>query len=91
MSEDDESVFAALRAQDWAGAAGRLDGMRDGPLHNLARAMLYTMPEETDKRERLWQAVHIVGKVRDNLKLILNGGRLAQAEIDNVAFLQTRK
>ncbi|MBV9882561.1 MAG: lytic transglycosylase domain-containing protein [Sphingomonadaceae bacterium] len=38
------AVFASLRAQDWAGAAGRLDGMRDGPLHNLARAMLYTMP-----------------------------------------------
>lgn len=37
-------VFAALRAQDWAGAAGRLDGMGEGPLHNLARAMLYTMP-----------------------------------------------
>lgn len=38
------AIFAALRAQDWAGAAGRLDGMREGPLHNLARAMLYTMP-----------------------------------------------
>jgi hypothetical protein len=38
------AIFASLRAQDWAGAAGRLDGMRDGPLHNLARAMLYTMP-----------------------------------------------
>ena len=38
------AVFAALRAQDWANAAGRLDGMHDGPLHNLARAMLYTMP-----------------------------------------------
>jgi soluble lytic murein transglycosylase-like protein len=42
--ENYRAVFAALRAQDWAGAAGRLDGMRDGPLHNLARAMLYTMP-----------------------------------------------
>jgi len=38
------AVFAALRAQDWAGAAGRLDGMREGPLHDLARATLYTMP-----------------------------------------------
>jgi len=38
------AVFAALRAQDWAGAAGRLDGMREGPLHDIARAMLYTMP-----------------------------------------------
>ena len=54
-------------------------------------AMLYTMPEETQKRERLWQAVHIVGKVRDHLKLLIDGGKLAQAELDNVAFLQTRK
>jgi soluble lytic murein transglycosylase len=38
------AVFAALRAQDWAGASGRLDGMREGPLHDIARAMLYTMP-----------------------------------------------
>ena len=39
-----QAVFADLRAQNWAGAAGRLDGMRPGPLHDLARAMLYTMP-----------------------------------------------
>ena len=38
------AVFAALNAQDWAGAAGRLDGMRQGPLHDLARALLYVMP-----------------------------------------------
>lgn len=42
--ENYRSVFADLRAQNWAGAVGRLDEMRDGPLHNLARAMLYTMP-----------------------------------------------
>ena len=42
--DDYRAVFAALRAQDWAGAAGRLDGMSEGPLHDLARAMLYTMP-----------------------------------------------
>jgi len=38
------AVFADLRAENWAGAAGRLDGMRPGPLHDLARAMYYTMP-----------------------------------------------
>lgn len=38
------AIFAALRGQDWATAAGRLDGMRSGPLHDLARAVLYTMP-----------------------------------------------
>jgi soluble lytic murein transglycosylase-like protein len=34
-------VFAAIRANDWAGAAARLDGMGNGPLHAAARAQLY--------------------------------------------------
>ena len=38
------ALFADLRAQNWAGAAGRLDSVRSGPLHDLARSMLYTMP-----------------------------------------------
>jgi soluble lytic murein transglycosylase-like protein len=37
-------VFAAIRAGDWAGAAGRLDGSGDGPLHDYARARLYLAP-----------------------------------------------
>jgi soluble lytic murein transglycosylase-like protein len=37
-------VFAAIRARDWAGAAARLDGMGDGPLHNYARARIYLAP-----------------------------------------------
>lgn len=36
-------VFADLAAGNWAGALGRLDEMRDGPLHLMARAQLYTM------------------------------------------------
>ncbi len=42
--ENYRAVFVDLRAQNWAGAVGRLDAMRSGPLHDLARAMLYTMP-----------------------------------------------
>lgn len=42
--EQYRAVFAALRAQDWTGAAARLDAMREGPLHHVARAMLYTLP-----------------------------------------------
>jgi len=34
-------VFAAIRASDWSGAAARLDGMGNGPLHATARAQLY--------------------------------------------------
>ncbi|MGZ8361757.1 MAG: lytic transglycosylase domain-containing protein [Allosphingosinicella sp.] len=42
--ENYQLVFADLRAQNWAGAAARLDGMREGALHPIARAMLYTLP-----------------------------------------------
>jgi soluble lytic murein transglycosylase len=38
------AIFAALRLRDWAAAAGRLDEMRQGPLHDIARAQLYILP-----------------------------------------------
>jgi soluble lytic murein transglycosylase-like protein len=38
------AIFAALRLRDWAAAAGRLDEMRPGLLHDIARAQLYTLP-----------------------------------------------
>ncbi|HEX8622510.1 MAG TPA: lytic transglycosylase domain-containing protein [Allosphingosinicella sp.] len=34
-------VFAAIRAEDWLGAATRLAALPDGPLHRAARAELY--------------------------------------------------
>ncbi|SFR78867.1 lytic transglycosylase domain-containing protein [Sphingomonas jatrophae] len=34
------AIFAAMRAEDWSGAAARLDGMGDGPLHAVVRAEL---------------------------------------------------
>ncbi|HYD13317.1 MAG TPA: lytic transglycosylase domain-containing protein [Allosphingosinicella sp.] len=42
--ENYRAIFAALRARDWAQAAGRLDEMRPGLLHDFARAQLFTMP-----------------------------------------------
>ena len=39
---------------------------------------------DTDARERLWQAVNIVGKVKDNLTTILSNGKLAQRELDDL-------
>jgi len=42
--ENYRAIFADLRAGNWASAAGRLDGMPRGELHDLARAMLYTLP-----------------------------------------------
>jgi soluble lytic murein transglycosylase len=36
-----KDVFALIRAQNWAEAAAKLDGMPEGPLHAVARAELY--------------------------------------------------
>jgi hypothetical protein len=44
---------------------------------------------DTDARERLWQAVNILGKVKDHLAKIVRDGKLAQREIDQLA--QQRK
>ncbi|MDP9413334.1 MAG: lytic transglycosylase domain-containing protein [Pseudomonadota bacterium] len=35
------AVFDAIRAEDWAAAAAKLDSMGDGPLHAVARAEIY--------------------------------------------------
>lgn len=44
-----------------------------------------TGARDTDARERLWQAVQIVGKVRTHLNGVVSGGKLAQREIDDMA------
>lgn len=44
-----------------------------------------TGPRDTDARERLWQAVQIVGKFRDHLSMMVSDGKLAQAEINAMA------
>ncbi len=44
-----------------------------------------TPARDTDARERLWQATQIVGKVRDHLTAVLNNGKLAQRQIDELA------
>jgi hypothetical protein len=41
-----------------------------------------TSARDTDARERLWQALQLVGKVRGHLAGVVAGGRFAQAELD---------
>jgi soluble lytic murein transglycosylase-like protein len=38
------AIFSDLHAANWTSAAQRLDAMRPGPLHDYARALLYTLP-----------------------------------------------
>ena len=55
---------------------------------DYTRAWRATAARDTDARERLWQAVQVVAKVRDNLIRVVNGGKLAQREL---AMLADRK
>jgi hypothetical protein len=52
---------------------------------DYAKAWRETAARDTDARERLWQAVQIVGKVRDHLVTVVNGGKLAQREMNEIA------
>lgn len=46
---------------------------------------------DTDGRERLWQAVQIVGKVKAHLASVVTDGTLAKAEIAQIERMGERK
>lgn len=50
-----------------------------------------TTAGDTAAREKLFLAVNIVGKVRDHLTAAVTNGRLAQAELDEIARTAERK
>jgi hypothetical protein len=45
---------------------------------------------DTDARERLWQAVNILRKVKDHLAKLVADGKLAQREIDQLTEKRKR-
>ena len=52
---------------------------------DYVEAWKITPARDTDGRERLWQAVNIVGKVRDHLVKVANNGKLAQRQLNELA------
>lgn len=40
-----------------------------------------TAEAETFKRERLWQAINLLGKVKDHLKYVVENGKVAKAHL----------
>ena len=52
------------------------------------RAWSATHFKNSEGRERLWQAVQIVGKVQDNLKNIAINGRLATKDLSRITSLK---
>lgn len=46
---------------------------------------------DTEGRERVWQAVQIVGKIKDHIGAVLNDGKLAAAQLRELAETAERK
>jgi hypothetical protein len=92
MSEDklNEALARAARAQRLlddellAEAFDTLD-------REYVKAWRESYARDTDARERLWQAVQIVAKVRSHLSVALNNGNIAQRELDELAARERRR
>lgn len=50
-----------------------------------------TAVRDTDARERLWQAVQIVGKIKDHLSIVAQNGKMAQKELEQITRPEGRK
>jgi hypothetical protein len=88
--------IALTRAAERGARAQSLlgDELLNGSLRDLEegyiKAWRETAARDTDARERLWQAVQVVGKVRDHLGSVVAGGKLAQRELNDLAQLRSR-
>ncbi|MBA7464883.1 hypothetical protein ES703_43533 [subsurface metagenome] len=58
---------------------------------NYTSAWRSTAIEDVQGREKLFLAINIVGKVRDHLNAVVANGRLAQAELAELARTADRK
>jgi hypothetical protein len=54
------------------------------------KAWRLTHINDVNARERLFQAVQIVGKVKDHLAKLVNNGKLAQRELDEIEAKRKR-
>lgn len=48
-------------------------------------AFINTKPHQTDDRERLWQAIQIVGKVEAHLQHLIDEGKISAKEIERLS------
>lgn len=62
-----------------------------GLRQDYMRAWEATGARETDARERLWQAVQIVGKVESHLRAVADTGKLSRRQLDDIAKLGEKR
>jgi len=48
-------------------------------------ALIATKPHQTDDRERLWQAIQIVGKVEAHLQHLIDEGKISAKQIETLS------
>jgi hypothetical protein len=41
-----------------------------------------------EERERIWQAINILGRVRDHLGMVIGNGKIAQVELERLKSLK---
>lgn len=93
MSDEDRLNRAAAKA---ARAQELLDNELlteafTGLESNYTAAWRATTIDDIAAREKLFLAINIVGKVRDHLTTVVTNGKVAQAELKELAQLAERK
>ncbi|MDI1262509.1 MAG: hypothetical protein PS018_04540 [bacterium] len=93
MSEEtslDRSAAQALRAQELLDnelLTAAFRALED----SYTAAWRSTTIEDVPGREKLFLAINVVGKVRDHLAAVVANGKLAQAELKELAQVADRK
>lgn len=85
-----EAAAKAMRAQELLDNELLGDAFKSLE-ESYASAWRATAIDDVAAREKLFLAINIVGKVRDHLNSIVAGGKLAQAELKEIARTAERR
>lgn len=86
----DQAVTKAARAQELLDNELLTESFRTLE-ENYASAWRATTIDDVAGREKLFLAINIVGKVRDHLNAVVANGKLAQAELKELAQVAERR
>ncbi len=87
LTKDTECAAQAQRLLDDKMLQDAFKGLEEA----YTGAWRATTIDDVSAREKLFLAINIVGKVRDHLTSIVNNGKLAQAELKQLAQTAERK
>jgi hypothetical protein len=86
----DQAAAKAIRAQELLDNELLTEAF-NGLEANYTAAWRATTVDDVGAREKLFLAINIVGKVRDHLTAIVANGKLAQAELKELAQTAERR